>query len=614
MTEGQMRPIRAAQYLRMSTEHQRYSPDNQAAAIEAYAKARGYEIVRTYLDAGKSGLTLQHRNGLKTLLADVIGGTAEVDAILVLDVSRWGRFQDTDQSAHYEFLCRQAGVAVHYCAEPFDNDQSPTASIMKHVKRVMAAEFSRELSEKIRRGRRRLAGLGYKQSTVTSFAINRLLVGPAGEPKGVLGPGQQKAVADDRVLIARGSEDEVRAVKTIFRMFVKDHQTIRVIAAHLTESGAPLYGGQPWNTVRVRTVLRNPLYAGTYVFGKTQRILRGCRTRLPPEIWTKTEVLAPIVPKVTFGLAQQKLDAHRPGQLYDEEAMLHHLRRILKKHGYLSEKLIKDSPGLASPTIYRRKFGSLGRAYAMVGFWTDDKAGRYLARSFSKSDVIVELEKLLELYGFLTGRLLDESRTAPSPSTVIHHFGTLEQAYRAAGYHCTRASQIRLAERLKACRFYDRFETDQEGARAALAMVEDFSCDDLARKLSEFAELHGSATFEGVNAARGFPSTSVFIRAFGSFSAAQRAAGLKPGRYSDAEHLERLSEVYRRHGKITSIIVDRDPGCSMYATYQARFGSLAKACEAAGIPFKLRVQRARKARSSVDSMPVLQRTPGDGDA
>jgi hypothetical protein len=34
--------------------------------------------------------------------------------ILVLDVSRWGRFQDIDESAYYEFLCRRAGMQVGF--------------------------------------------------------------------------------------------------------------------------------------------------------------------------------------------------------------------------------------------------------------------------------------------------------------------------------------------------------------------------------------------------------------------------------------------------------------------------------------------------------------------
>lgn len=44
---------RAAEYVRMSTEHQKYSTENQSDAIRAYANDRGLEMVRTYADAAK---------------------------------------------------------------------------------------------------------------------------------------------------------------------------------------------------------------------------------------------------------------------------------------------------------------------------------------------------------------------------------------------------------------------------------------------------------------------------------------------------------------------------------------------------------------------------------
>ena len=141
--------IRAAQYVRMSTDHQQYSIENQAAVIAAYAQLHKLSIVRTYRDEGESGLTIKNRMGLTELIEDVRSGRADFDHVLVLDVSRWGRFQDIDESAHYEFICKQAGIKVAYCAEQFENDGSLISHIVKNIKRVMAAEFSRELSAKV---------------------------------------------------------------------------------------------------------------------------------------------------------------------------------------------------------------------------------------------------------------------------------------------------------------------------------------------------------------------------------------------------------------------------------------------------------------------------------
>ncbi|MGI3186908.1 recombinase family protein, partial [Nioella aestuarii] len=141
-------PRRAAQYVRMSTEHQRYSTENQSDSIAHYAEQRGIEIVRTYSDEGKSGLRIQGRDGLKQLIDDIQLGRADFEAVLVYDISRWGRFQDADESAYYEYICKRAGISVIYCAEQFENDGSPVSTIVKGVKRAMAGEYSRELSQR----------------------------------------------------------------------------------------------------------------------------------------------------------------------------------------------------------------------------------------------------------------------------------------------------------------------------------------------------------------------------------------------------------------------------------------------------------------------------------
>jgi DNA invertase Pin-like site-specific DNA recombinase len=142
-------PIPAAQYLRMSTEHQQYSLGNQSIAIAEYADRHGFAVVQTYRDAGKSGISLKRRNGLTSLLRDVIGGETAYKAILVYDVSRWGRFQDPDEAAHYEFICKNAGIPVNYCAESFDAATGVTSSVLKALKRSMAAEFSRQRSVRV---------------------------------------------------------------------------------------------------------------------------------------------------------------------------------------------------------------------------------------------------------------------------------------------------------------------------------------------------------------------------------------------------------------------------------------------------------------------------------
>ena len=144
------------------------------------------EVVRTYSDAGKSGLKIEGRAALRQLIDDVENGTTEFDVILVYDISRWGRFQDADESAYYEYICRRQGVSVHYCAEQFDNDGSPVSTIVKGVKRAMAGEYSRELSAKVFAGQCRLIELGFRQGGMAGYGLRRMRIDQEGVPQGVL--------------------------------------------------------------------------------------------------------------------------------------------------------------------------------------------------------------------------------------------------------------------------------------------------------------------------------------------------------------------------------------------------------------------------------------------
>src|SRR5258708_25612030 len=94
-------PSPAAAYVRMSTDHQKYSTENQLDTIRRYAEQRGYNIVRVFEDSGRSGLRMDGRDGLKSLMQEVQSGTADFQAILVYDASRWGRFQDADEAAYH---------------------------------------------------------------------------------------------------------------------------------------------------------------------------------------------------------------------------------------------------------------------------------------------------------------------------------------------------------------------------------------------------------------------------------------------------------------------------------------------------------------------------------
>lgn len=358
---------RAAQYVRMSTEHQQYSTDNQAEAIARYAAKRGYEIVRTYADEGKSGLNIAGRAALQQLLSDIEGGMADFEAVLVYDVSRWGRFQDPDEAATYELRCRKAGIAVHYCTEQFENDGSIGSSIIKTVKRAMAGEYSRELSVKVFAGQANLIRLGFRQGGAAGFGLRRVLVDQDGREKGELSFGEHKSIATDRVVLVPGPEAEQDIVREVYHRFIEEGQSEAEIAGLLNARGVLTDLGRPWTRGTVHQLLINEKYIGNNVWGRTSFKLKQRHVTNAPDAWIRHDgAFTPIVEREHFERAREIITS-RAAKLTDDQ-MLAVLQDILNRNLTLSGLIIDEFEGAPSSSSYRHRFGSLLRAYALVGF------------------------------------------------------------------------------------------------------------------------------------------------------------------------------------------------------------------------------------------------------
>ncbi len=364
---AEVKRVPVAQYIRMSTEHQQYSTENQADIIREYAEKRGFDIVATYSDEGKSGLRIEGRNSLQRLIDDVQAGGVDFEAVLVYDVSRWGRFQDTDESAYYEYTCKRAGISVHYCAEQFENDGSPSATIIKSVKRAMAGEYSRELSAKVFKGQCNLIQKGYRQGGPAGYGLRRMLIDQAGEPKGLLKRGEHKSLQTDRVILVPGPAQEVEIVQWVYELFTREGRTEREISAMLNERGVASEYGRAWTRGLVHQILINEKYIGHNVYNRASFKLKKKRVKNPPAMWVRAEnAFEPIVDPEMFFVARGIIMERN--RRYSEEEMLASLRALAQRHTLLSGLLIDETDGMPSSSAYRNRFGSLVRAYHLIGY------------------------------------------------------------------------------------------------------------------------------------------------------------------------------------------------------------------------------------------------------
>lgn len=345
---------------------QEYSLTFQRDAIAEYASRNRIRVVETYEDAGISGLTLKERPALRKLLVDVINPARRFSVLLVFDVSRWGRFQDVDESAFYEYTCRRAGVKVVYVAEPFENDGSPVASIMKTLKRAMAGELSREMSRKVFLGICVNVQRGFHGGGPPPYGMQRLLVNKGGV-KQTLAPHEYKSVQTDRIVLTPGPAHEAALVQKIFEWYTQKDVSGASIARRLNDFGIVNRAGRPWCGQVILDILRNETYIGTNVYSRTSSKLDSGWKRLPSSDWIRIPgAYLPLIDKGVFEKAQKKIrNWHaRPTR----EDIIAGLQKVVEKQGRLNQKLLHHYRSAPSVEQVMHEFGSLYDAYKEIGY------------------------------------------------------------------------------------------------------------------------------------------------------------------------------------------------------------------------------------------------------
>ncbi|HEY7230175.1 MAG TPA: recombinase family protein [Pseudolabrys sp.] len=560
--------VRAAEYVRMSTDHQKYSIANQSDAIRAYAARRGMTIVRTYADEGKSGLNIDGRRSLQQLIEDVQKQRADFTTILVYDVSRWGRFQDADESAYYEFICKQAGIRVEYCAEHFENDGSPTSTIVKAIKRLMAAEYSRDLSHKIFSAQSRMMLMGFRVGGHAGYGLRRLLVTHRREAKGILAPGDWKSLTSDRVVLVPGPPEEADTVRRIFDIFVRERKSEAQIATILNGEGIVTDLGRQWRPHTVGYLLRSEKYIGNSVWNRHSSKLGRRTIHNGQDIWLRADgVLEPIVERSLFDAAQaifrerkHRTFRGRPKGLSKRE-MIDRLRSLFKEYGYLSHRLIDTSGSMPSHTVYAARFDSLQSAYQLVGYDQRDYRFSEAARRLSDEEMLNRLRQLFRKRGRLSNRMINETEGMPSSHLYRRRFGSLFWAYELVGFKAR-------------CRKHP-------------ARARGLSNDEMLKRLRRLLKEKGRLSSPIINGSDAVPSSDVFRARFGSLMQAYRLIGLTGDRYqsisprprglSREEMLEALRKLWRSHGYVSLRLIEKCEEVPSTYTYAMRFGSIREA-------------------------------------
>jgi hypothetical protein len=117
--------------------------------------------------------------------------------------------------------------------------------------------------------------------------------------------------------------------------------------------------------------------------------------------------------------------------------MLTGLRDLLRKHGTLSTSIIEESNSVPCASAYRLRFGSIRRAYQLIGFTPSLFAKRWRRLKNPSNDEMLEaLRQLWREHGHLTRSIINSANAAPSTYSYVKRFGSILKAYELIGYRC----------------------------------------------------------------------------------------------------------------------------------------------------------------------------------
>jgi DNA invertase Pin-like site-specific DNA recombinase len=358
--------LKGALYIRMSTDLQIESPENQKRQMLDYAKTYGIEIVKEYADLGVSGLTADNREQFQALIDDVEHGRNSFGIVLYLDESRWGRFVDSRDAEYYRMRLERRNVICQACDKALTFSNSIADRIMTILKDESASDYSRQLSQKVFIGQCHLIQKGYRQGGHAGFGLRRMLLDESGNQKQELKIGQRKSLLAERVILVPGPQQEVEKVLWIYDQFITGFSE-NEIATALNLEGWKTDFGRHWSRSTVHEVLTNEKYIGNNLFNRTSTKLKNKMKSNPENEWIrKDNAFVPIIDKEKFYTVQEIIRNRQCK--FSDEVLLDYLQKLKKQKGRLSAMIIDETEGIPPSSLYSRRFGGLLRAYQLIGY------------------------------------------------------------------------------------------------------------------------------------------------------------------------------------------------------------------------------------------------------
>ncbi len=291
-----------ALYARVSSQQQAendLSIASQLKALRKYAKRKEWTVYEEYVDEAESARS-DNRPAFQEMIGTAKKKTPPFASILIWKFSRFAR--NREDAIIYKSLLKKQGVSVTSINEQVDD--TPSGKLLEGIIEVIDEFYSLNLAEDTIRGLRENATRGFKNGSI-----------PFGyKAKKVMDGNNQRTKLEP-------DENYNYIIKQIFKMAL-DNKGIKEIAKTLNTGGLKTGKGNPWSNSAVSYILKNEVYTGTQIFGKTSR------NKLKPK--NKEDIIRiennhpAIIDKETFDIVQELMSNRQP--------KIMHPRRINSKY------------------------------------------------------------------------------------------------------------------------------------------------------------------------------------------------------------------------------------------------------------------------------------------
>lgn len=292
-----MQPIKVVAYARVSSKEQAQkdlSIPYQLQQIRKFCIDRGFNLVREYVDEGKSAKTAD-RPAFQKIIGTSKSKIKSFDGIVVHKIDRFSR--NNEDHVIYRALLKQYGVKVYSVSEPYDDD-TPHGFLSNGILQLISEFYNMNLATEVKKGMTENAKRGYHNGGIPPYGYTTAKVRDANN--------------NEKTIWVPGREEDVAIVQRIFNMYVYQNMGVKRIVNALNNEGVPSPNCGLWSKSTVTSILHNDTYIGVRTWNRRASSASKEKYKPQSEWVVKANAHPPLISRDVFYMVREKGQQRNP--------------------------------------------------------------------------------------------------------------------------------------------------------------------------------------------------------------------------------------------------------------------------------------------------------------